>query len=210
MKKGCGTFIWLLVIFAIIVGVIGNATSEKNDSGYAPTPKITYKNPVVVYTPTPASVATPKATKKPAATPKPQATKKPAATPAVSSWDVCGTYRLSNNKIDAVVEIRDFEWLTEESFTVTYSYSFTSHISNDDLYNGPKMQQGVRYTGGPTTFFDDVALETKYVKINVDGLVDMYICGESINWDPIGPGTGVWIKVKGNYAQTYGEYWLYR
>jgi len=217
--KGCGSLLYLLVLIAIIVGSIGKRFEDDYaKNSYTPPPKTTQSISVIVVPPTstpeatkkPAAqkpVSTPKATKKPASTPKPQATKKPASS---ANWDVCGTYRLSNKNIDAVIEIRDFEWLTDESFTVTYSYAFTSYVSNDDLYNGPKMEKGVRYTGGPITFTDDVALEKGYVKLNVDGLVDMYICGKSINWESIGPGTGVWIKVKGNYAKTYGEYWLYK
>lgn len=72
------------------------------------------------------------------------------------------------------------------------------------------MQQGRTYSSGTRTVSGSRGYENEYVTVNVDNLVEMYLCGRSVNWDPIGPGYGVWVQVSGNYAQTYGEHWLYR
>ena len=127
------------------------------------------------------------------------------------TWDVCGRYTLNNDRLSAVVDIHEFDIDAQRNtYTLTYSYSFTSYLPNDDLFNGPTMLQGQTYSSGPITVTNDRGYEDEYVALNVDKLVNMYICGRNINWDPIGGGTGVWVQVRSNYAETYGEYWLHK
>ena len=122
-------------------------------------------------------------------------------------WRMTGTYVLKNDRIDAIIWIEDFALLPDNQYRLSYSYEITSYISNDDLFGGPKMRQGETYTGSHSLTCDR-GFESEYVSLNVDGLFNMFLCGESINWDPIGPGTGVWIQIRSNYAETYGEYWM--
>jgi len=127
------------------------------------------------------------------------------------TWDVCGRYTLNNDKLSAVVDIHEFDIDSQRNtYTLTYSYSFVSHQPNDDLFGGPTMMQGQKYSSGPITVTESRGAENEYVSLNVDKLVRMYICGRNINWDPIGGGYGVWVKVLSNYAETYGEFWLHK
>lgn len=53
------------------------------------------------------------------------------------TWDIYGRYTCSNDKLSAVVDITDFVIDSQNNtYTLTYSYSFTSYVSNDDLYGG--------------------------------------------------------------------------
>lgn len=126
------------------------------------------------------------------------------------TWDICGTYTVDNDAITAQIEITDFQIDAETRDAVmTVSFSLTSHLSNDDIWGGPAMTGGTTYyTTAPGTVTLTGGYDREYYVFRIEDYADVYICGEEISWDPIGPGTGVWLQILGNYANTYGEYWL--
>lgn len=127
-------------------------------------------------------------------------------------WDICGTYACSNENISAKINLSAFEIdVANQTFTATISYSLTSYMGHEDYWSGPAMQQGVTYSNGPATFNCSLGYDNEYVVVRIGDYVDLYICGRDVDWDFEGAGTtGLWIKVLGNYSNTYGEYWLHK
>lgn len=127
-------------------------------------------------------------------------------------WDICGTYICENENISARIDLSSFEMdVANNMFAATLSYSLTSYMDNGDLWGGPAMQQNTTYySNEPELVECSLGYDNEYVVIKIGNYVDLYICGRYVSWDPIGEGLGLWIKVLGNYSNTYGEYWLYK
>ena len=128
------------------------------------------------------------------------------------TWDLCGHYVCNNENLSMTVDLNQFEIdLVNDQFTAVLDYSMTSHISNDDIYGGPVMKKDMTYSSEtPLTVTGSLGYDNRYQVIQIGDLAELYICGRTVSWDPIGEGLGLWVQIKGNYTETYGEYWLER
>ena len=128
------------------------------------------------------------------------------------TWDLCGHYVCDNENLSMAVDLSLFELdLENRQFTAVLDYSMTSHISNDDIWGGPAMQKDVTYDSeAPVTVTGSLGQDNRYQVIEIGDLATLCFCGRMVSWDTIGEGLGLWVQLKSNYLEMYGEYWLER
>lgn len=119
------------------------------------------------------------------------------------TWDICGTYTLSNDKLDSVLEITSFEIdPSTRTATITYSWQFTSHVDTQSA------EKGVTYhSDGPETVVGRLSSDEKYMVLD-GNLATVYICGKYSSWDVKGENSdnlGVFLD-----AYELGDYWMYK
>ncbi len=119
-------------------------------------------------------------------------------------WDMCGTYFVKNEKVDLKVTINKFNIDVENNKIYTqFDYSFVSYMGHDDWWGGPSMKQNQEYS---STIETTLSFNGKGASCMVEDIARMYFCA----WNNIEgqPENGIKVTIEGDYATTYGSYWL--
>lgn len=109
------------------------------------------------------------------------------------AWDLCGTWSLTNDIVNVVVDVTAFDIdIENNSVTVTYSWQLT-------VYNGSTYAEGgVKYSSDtPVTVTEEFDSDQQYINVN-GNLANVYFCGRPVSWDIKGDNeenVGIWVKV---------------
>lgn len=143
------------------------------------------------------------------------------------SWDVCGTYTYSNDKVSLNVNISSFELdLPNKSATVTYSWDLIAYETND--YRWQIRPRNTKVGEGPLTVTCQLDADTWLraggyaMDVNAYAVIKNTLAGEqgsiyisgrnSFSYGPNGQGNGeafgVWVKLCTYTGFNYEEYWL--